>query len=300
MSPTVSDAWCPAPAPRPGPPTSPAPRHPPARLAIGVGELRVDQRQICALARSISARRVVSSCSRRFNFERVGLGRLHARRAPAPPARLRRRSAPRADPPPPAPRAPCACFSAACGALEPAAILIELRGGNVVVLVQRLRAIPILAGRAPTRGAPRPPRPARPASPAGASRSAARPAGPRPRPDRRAAVVDVRGQRGALPFAARSAPARVATRAAASPADLASRAAPATARDPGAPSPAPSSRASPSSTVRSISRPAVLNAMFTSVSSMLPETRMRLSGGLPVPRNSVDRQRRRPPESGSG
>jgi hypothetical protein len=41
--------------------------------------------------------------------------------------------------------------------------------------------------------------------------------------------------------------------------------------------------ASPSSTLRSMSRPAVLKAMFTSVNSILPETMMRLSGVRPIP-----------------
>src|ERR1019366_4189897 len=44
--------------------------------------------------------------------------------------------------------------------------------------------------------------------------------------------------------------------------------------------------ASPSSTVRSISRPAVLNAIVTSSSSIFPEIIRRLSGVFPIPRNA--------------
>ena len=51
-------------------------------------------------------------------------------------------------------------------------------------------------------------------------------------------------------------------------------------RGPGARSIWPFLTLSPSSTVRSISLPAVLKAMLTSVSSMLPETMMRFSGVL--------------------
>ncbi len=97
---------------------------------------------------------------------------------------------------------------------------------------------------------------------------------------------------GLLPFDASLAPAPVAIRPTASR-RLRARAARAVGRDPAARSTWPFFTASPSSTVRSISRPAVLNAMLTSVSSILPETMRRLSGRRDGAAESVERSGRR-------
>ncbi len=241
----------------------------------GIGKLRIDQRQAGLGARDFRAPRGQLLLAP-LHFERVGL--RHLQRA-ARPLHLRlpaRRSPPRADRPAPAPRAPVADFSAAVAlsqrlrywsncAVEMSSSLysvcarsqsllgaLHLRLRRVhgrlgVQLFLRPRAVlqlrqARLVGRQVGRAAAR----------------CRRPAWPSPRP-------------------ARSPPAPVAIRPTARPAVSRSRCAINWSRSSRAIT-CPFFTASPSSTVRSISRPAVLNAMLTSVSSMLPETTMRLSG----------------------
>ena len=237
-----------------------------------------------ALERSISARRVVSSCSRRF-ISSVFASAIF--------------SAPRA-------RSTCPCcafdllharpgqhqrlallrlLQRRLRAFAAVAVLIELRGRDVVVLVQRLRAVPIPLGALQLPIAPRPPPPC--ASCFSCGREPFFSSASRASVDARSALALSRcpppGSPSAIP--ARSPPAPVATRADARPAASRSRCASNWSRSSRAII-CPFFTASPSSTVRSISRPAVLNAMFTSVSSMLPETTMRLSGAVAVPRNA--------------
>ena len=96
-----------------------------------------------AFERAISALRVVISCSRRFNSSAFASAIFTAPRARATCPACALTCSTRGPATTSASRS-CTCFSAACALVEAIAVLIELRGGNIVVLVQRLRPIPVL------------------------------------------------------------------------------------------------------------------------------------------------------------
>ena len=167
-----------------------------------------------------------------------------------------------------------------CGGFPAVAILIVLLGGNIVVLIKRLGALPIALGAVELRlrglhGRARLLYFLR----AGAVLQFQQSGFVRSQVG--FLLLNVRGQRGLLPLQRRAGlgklrfgrcQRRLLVFLCATNWSRSRRA-----------TTCPIFTGSPSSTARSISRPAVLKAMLTSFNSMLPETRMRSSGVRPKP-----------------